>query len=48
MDNIDNCVSKVEELGGKVIVKPHDIPDACRICGISDPVGVINCLMQAN
>jgi len=48
MDNIDNCVSKVEELGRKVIVKPQDIPDACRICRISDPIGVVICLMQPN
>jgi len=46
VDNIDECVSKVENLGGKVLVKPQDIPDVGRVCMVSDPVGAVICLMQ--
>jgi len=46
VDNIDECVSKVEDLGGKVLAKPHDIADTGRVCMISDPVGAVICLMQ--
>jgi hypothetical protein len=46
VDNIDECVLKVENLGGKILVKPQDIPDIGRVCMISDPVGAVICLMQ--
>ena len=46
VDNIDECALKVENLGGKILVKPHDIPDTGRVCMISDPVGAIICLIQ--
>lgn len=39
VDNIDQCVSKVEELEEKVLLEPHDIPDTGRVCMISDPAG---------
>jgi uncharacterized protein len=47
VDDIDECSSKVEGLGGKVLVKPHDIPDTGHVCMISDPVGAVICLMQS-
>ena len=46
VNNIDECVSKVENLGGKVLVKPQDIPDVGRVCMISDPIGAVICFMQ--
>ena len=46
VDNIDECASKVKSLGGKVLVKPHDIPDTGLVCMISDPVGAVICLIQ--
>ena len=46
VDDIDKCAERVEELGGKLLVEPHDIPDTGRVCMISDPVGAVICLMQ--
>ena len=46
MDNINECVSKAENLGVKVLMRPHDIADTGRVCMISDPVGAVICLMQ--
>lgn len=46
VDNIEDCAARVESLGGKILVKPHDIPDTGRVCMISDPVGAVICLMQ--
>ena len=46
VDNINECTSKVEELGGKILVNPHDIPDIGSVCMISDPVGAVICLLQ--
>jgi hypothetical protein len=48
VDNIDELVSKVVELGGKILVQPHDIPGTGRISMISDPVEAVICLMQQN
>ncbi|NNF98829.1 MAG: hypothetical protein HKM93_05585 [Desulfobacteraceae bacterium] len=42
----DNCAKKALELGGKVLVPPHDVPDAGRICVVSDPTGAVAHLMQ--
>ena len=46
VDNVDECASKVEDLGGRILVKPHDIPDVGRVCMLSDPAGAVICLMQ--
>jgi len=46
VEDIDNCANKTIELGGKVLVPPHDVPDVGRICAVSDPTGAIVHLMQ--
>lgn len=46
VENVDLCVDKTLNLGGKVIVPPHDVADVGRICVIEDPVGAIVHLMQ--
>ncbi|NJD78032.1 MAG: VOC family protein [Candidatus Methanoperedens sp.] len=46
VDNIEDCVARVESFGGKILVEPHDIPDTGRVCMISDPAGAVICLMQ--
>jgi len=44
--DVDTCAKRTSELGGKVFVPPHDIPDVGRICIVSDPTGAITHLMQ--
>ena len=46
VDDIDKCAEQTIELGGKVLVPPHDVPDVGRICAVSDPTGAIVHLMQ--
>lgn len=46
VQDIDDCVKQTEQLGGKVLVQPHDIPDVGRFCAVSDPTGAIVHLMQ--
>ena len=46
VEDIDNCAKQAVELGGKVLVPPHDVPDVGRICAVSDPTGAIVHLMQ--
>lgn len=48
VEDIDNCAKKTTELGGKVLVQPHDVPDVGRVCAVSDPTGAIVHLMQPN
>jgi predicted enzyme related to lactoylglutathione lyase len=37
--DVDALLPRVEQLGGKVIVAPHDIPDVGRFAVIQDPQG---------
>lgn len=46
VEDIDNCAEKTVELGGKVLVPPHDVPDVGRVCAVSDPTGAVVHLMQ--
>ena len=46
VEDIDNCAKLTVELGGKVLVPPHDVPDVGRICAVSDPTGAIVHLLQ--
>lgn len=46
VEDIDICANKTIELGGKVIVQPHNVPDVGRICVVSDPTGAVVHLMQ--
>lgn len=48
VEDIENCAKKTTELGGKVLVQPHDVPDVGRVCAVSDPTGAIVHLMQPN
>lgn len=41
VDNVDATVQKVEELGGKVCMPPHDIPGVGRFALIQDPQGAM-------
>lgn len=45
VDDVDACAAKAEELGGKVIAIPADIPDVGRVCMITDPSGAPVCLI---
>jgi predicted enzyme related to lactoylglutathione lyase len=45
VDDVDGCAKCVPELGGKVILPPHDIPGAGRVCVVSDPTGAFVALM---
>ncbi len=45
VDDVDAYVAKVEELGGKIIAPPEDIPNIGRVCMICDPSGAPVCLM---
>lgn len=39
VDDVDETVRKVVELGGSVVAEPRDIPDVGRFCVIRDPQG---------
>jgi len=39
VDDVDECAKQTAELGGKVLVPPHEVPGFGRVCLISDPVG---------
>jgi len=45
VEDVDHCAKHAPELGGKVLVMPHDIPDVGRVCIVSDPTGAIAHLM---
>jgi hypothetical protein len=44
--NVDECARRAPELGGSVLVAPHDVPDVGRICVVADPTGAVAHLMQ--
>lgn len=39
VDDVDASAKRVEELGGKILRAPMDIPNVGRFCMISDPSG---------
>src|SRR5918912_1243674 len=39
VDDVDAAAKRTEELGGKVVMQPMDIPNVGRFCIISDPTG---------
>lgn len=41
VDDVDAAVTKLESLGGKVLVPPMDVPEVGRFCVFSDPQGVV-------
>jgi predicted enzyme related to lactoylglutathione lyase len=46
VDDVDHCAQRALELGGKVLVPVHQVPDVGRICVIADPLGAVTHLMQ--
>jgi uncharacterized protein len=49
VENVDATAKKVEELGGKVLMQPHDIPDVGRFAFVQDPQGAtISVITYAN
>ncbi len=41
VDDVDARAKLAEELGGKVLMAPRDIPDIGRFCVIRDPQGAV-------
>lgn len=41
VDDVDATAKMAEDLGGKVLMKPQDIPEVGRFCVIQDPQGAI-------
>lgn len=39
VDDVDASIKKVEELGGRVMGEPHDVPKVGRMAVVSDPAG---------
>lgn len=46
VDDIDDCVYKTTELGGRVLVPVQEVPDVGRICVVADPTGAVAHLIQ--
>ena len=46
VDDVDTSAKRTEELGGKVIVPPMDIPNVGRFCVINDPTGAAISLIK--
>ena len=45
VDDVDACASRVEQLGGKIIEPPGDVPGVGRVCMLADPTGAVVRLM---
>ncbi len=41
VDDVNASAKQAEELGGKVLIEPQDIPDVGRFCVIADPQGAV-------
>jgi len=41
VDDVDATARRAEELGGKVLVPPQDIPGVGRFCVVQDPQGAV-------
>lgn len=41
VDDVDVTARMAEQLGGKLLVPPQDIPDVGRFCVIQDPQGAV-------
>lgn len=46
VDDVDAAASRVEGLGGKVVMPPTDIPNVGRFCIINDPAGAALSLIK--
>ncbi len=41
VDDVDASARQAEELGGKILMEPRDIPHVGRFCVIQDPQGAV-------
>ena len=41
VDNVDATAAKAEELGGRILKPPTDIPEVGRFCVLQDPQGAV-------
>jgi len=41
VDDVDRTAKAAEQLGGKILMPPQDIPDVGRFCVIQDPQGAV-------
>ena len=39
VENVDTTAAKIDELGGKIVVPPTDIPNIGKFCTLIDPTG---------
>jgi uncharacterized protein len=46
VDDVDACAKRAQQLGGKVVEPPHDIPQVGRACLIADPLSASITLMK--
>lgn len=46
VEDVDAVARKAEELGGRVLVPPTDIPDVGRFCTFQDPHGAVLSAIQ--
>lgn len=46
VEDVDALAARAEELGGKVIEPPGDIPGVGRVCMLADPRGAVILLMK--
>ncbi len=46
VDNINEVVARVTELGGRILEPINNIPNAGKVCMIADPTGAMILLMQ--
>ena len=46
VEDVDATAKQVEELGGKILRPPADIPNVGRFCVLSDPQGATICAMK--
>lgn len=44
--DVDACARRAVELGGRVLLAPHDVPDVGRVCSVADPTGAVADLLQ--
>ena len=43
VEDVDATAAQVEELGGKILRPPMDIPEVGRFCVLADPQGAVIC-----
>ncbi len=46
VEDVDACAARVEQLGGRLIVAPEDVPGVGRVCMLADPTGATVRLMK--